>query len=234
MKAWILQLLVFMVFTLPDLLHFSLFLSICFFLFSALFLTLSFFGWWLDVKVRFLDSSTVSGKKKMFFMQFYWCWKHHILITSSYLFIYFFLFPFSCLERNGFVLIFLDFSFPGKKWGKVFFLFLILFRVLVSVFFFFFPFLLHDNNYRGKKGLAYFGNFMGFAWLLRLSFCSCRVFVEKFHLCTIDLLYVWIYGFQVKESIFDSGVLVFRPCDAQVSFQTWIFQLHVLILHLHH
>lgn len=31
----------------------------------------------------------------------------------------------------------------------------------------------------------------------------------------IDLLYVWIYGFQVKESIFDSGVLVFRPCDAQ-------------------
>ena len=50
----------------------------------------------------------------------------------------------------------------------------------------------------------------------------------------IDLLYVWIYGFQVKESIFDSGVLVFRPRDAQVSFQTWIFQLHVLILHLHH
>lgn len=32
----------------------------------------------------------------------------------------------------------------------------------------------------------------------------------------IDLLYVWIYGFQVKESIFDSGVLVFRPCDAQL------------------
>ncbi|CBI18203.3 unnamed protein product, partial [Vitis vinifera] len=42
-----------------------------------------------------------------------------------------------------------------------------------------------------------------------------RVFVEKFNLCMIDLLYVWIYGFQVKESIFDSGVLVFRPCDAQ-------------------
>ena len=56
--------------------------------------------------------------------------------------------------------------------------------------------------------MAYFGNFTRFAWLLRLSFCRCRVCVENFQLCVIDLLCLWIYGFQVKESIFGSGVLV--------------------------
>ena len=230
MKAWILQLLVFMVFTLPDLLHFSLFLSICFFLLSALFLTLSFFGWWLDVKVRFLDSSTASGKKKCFSCSFIGVGSTTFWSQAP---IYLFIFPF-CLFLVWKEMVLFSFSliflFREKKWGKVFFLFLILFRVLVSVFFFlFFSMIIIIEE---KK--AYFGNFMGFAWLLRLSFCSCRVFVEKFHLCMIDLLYVWIYGFQVKESIFDSGVLVFRPWDAQVSFQTWTFQLHVLILHLHH
>ena len=111
----------------------------------------------------------------MFFMQFYWCWKHHILITSSYLFIYFSLLPFSCLERNGFVLIFLDFSFPGKKMRESifsFFNFISGFGIC-----FFFPFLFHDNNYRGKKGL--FWKFHGVCMASEAKFLFVQGFCRK-------------------------------------------------------
>ena len=171
MKAWILQLLVFMVFTLPDLLHFSLFLSICFFLLSALFLTLSFFGWWLDVKVRFLDSSTASGKKKCFSCSFIGVGSTTFWSQAP---IYLFIFPF-CLFLVWKEMVLFSFSliflFREKKWGKVFFLFLILFRVLVSVFFF------HDNNYRGKKGL--FWKFHGVCMASEAKFLFVQGFCRK-------------------------------------------------------